>query len=133
MKVADIIKAAENSLKQEGCDFIDEFSEDLGVEGFIGWSAEFGVRVKYVNINTWICTDTEVGLRLFYFDENPIAFMWQSARRSGKNITWVNAHSRKEVRDFIISINEDRNPEEYTSIMDIDKDVPEFWLKNPYE
>ena len=65
--------------------------------------------------------------------ENPIAFMWQSARKSGKSITWVDAHSRKEVRDFIISINEDRNPEEYTSIMDIDKDVPEFWLKNPYE
>lgn len=64
----------------------------------------FGQRVTTADLITWLCTDTQVGLYSYYFDNELVAISYQSARKSDLTLFWVNTESRKTMREFILSI-----------------------------
>ena len=76
----------------------------------------FGQRVTTADLITWLCTDTQVGLYAYYFDNELVAISYQSARKSDLNLFWVSTELREKMREFVLSL--------YTSEQDSDG----FWL-----
>lgn len=76
----------------------------------------FGQRVTTADLITWLCTDTQVGLYAYYFDDELVVISYQSARKSDLNLFWVSAELREKMREFVLSL--------YTSEQDPDG----FWL-----
>lgn len=50
----------------------------------------------------WVCTDTWVGLRLYYLNDEFVCYSFQSARRASESFYWVSKESREKVRNVII-------------------------------
>ena len=51
---------------------------------------------------TWICTDTAVGLRLYYLNDKFVAISYQSSRKGDEIFEWVSEQIWKDTRNFMI-------------------------------
>ncbi len=55
-------------------------------------------NVDLVAINTWICTDTEVGLEVLRLQGMPMGLLWQSARKASRHIAFFDNACMRSVR-----------------------------------
>lgn len=104
---------------------LEALESDLQTNTFMGWSEAFNERVKRLPINTWICTDTEVGVNAYYFDGELVALSFQSARKSDVEFRWLSEPLAAQVRDFIISLNKDAFR---VSLLKLDAEIDADWL-----
>lgn len=64
-------------------------------------------RLTYCYYHRWICTDTEVGIRVWYFDNKPVCISWQSYRKSNETFGWISKEDFENVRKYAISLLKD--------------------------
>lgn len=103
------------------------FEQDLGTGTCIGWHQQFEDAVKRIGINTWVCTDTEVGVYAYYFEGVFMALSFQAARKSDVHICWVSKELATKVRELIWEIAGE-HPFDVV-LLDADLEVDEqFWL-----
>lgn len=60
-----------------------------------------------VYFETWLCTDTIVGLKLIVDKSDPTfvyAVTWQSARKNGINVFWVSPEAVDKACDKVLSV-----------------------------
>lgn len=55
-------------------------------------------------IHPWYCTDTWVGLSVYYFDDKPLAVSLQTARKSGEEVDFVSLEVAETFYNFIVSL-----------------------------
>lgn len=51
--------------------------------------------------SNWICTDTWVGLRFYFFNDVCVAISYQPGRKYDEEFEWLSLEAANEVRDFI--------------------------------
>ena len=107
---------------------LDALESNLRTDTYLGWSDAFNKRMKVMPINTWICTDTLVGVFAYYFDGNFVALSFQSARKSDTFFHWVSKAEALSVREFIRSLSDENEPLEIT-LLDPDNEVSSDWLR----
>jgi len=54
----------------------------------------------------WYCTDTWVGGKLYFFDDEFIASSWQSARKASENFQWASKEAYEKVSVYLESIRQ---------------------------
>jgi hypothetical protein len=116
-KLNEILTAVTADQKYRCCN-PDPFLSDFNLDDFYAKFDyhTFGQRVTTADLITWLCTDTQVGLYAYYFDDELVVISYQSARRSDLNLFWVSAELREKMREFVLSL--------YTSEQNSDG----FWL-----
>jgi hypothetical protein len=67
---------------------------------------EDNVRLTYCYYHRWICTDTEVGIRVWYLDGVPVCVSWKPYRKSNEEYGWINEESFHNVRKYLESLRE---------------------------
>lgn len=107
---------------------IGSFESVLDTGTCLGWSSEFNERVKVMPINTWICTDTEVGINAYYMDGEFIALSFQSARKNRVEYSWVSVEKAKEVAKFIRQIDGQDDEKTYP-LIDANSYIDASWLE----
>lgn len=65
------------------------------------------VRLTYCYYYRWICTDTEVGIRVWYFDNKPVCVSWQPYRKSGEEFGWISEEDYNNVKKYLHSLRSD--------------------------
>lgn len=55
-------------------------------------------NVEVIAINTWICTDAEVGLEILRMQEKPVALIWKPGRKSDLQISYLSKDAFDAVR-----------------------------------
>lgn len=100
------------------------FEDALSTGTYFGWSSDFGQRVQVIPVNTWICTDTEVGLYVFFMDMQPVAVSYQSARRNDTSVYWLDEEAPNKMWEFIRSLEKEPS---YIKLS-LTEDVPALWL-----
>lgn len=123
MKIKEAFDKVLKTKENESCADIDNFSEILGLNFYIGWSEEFDNRVKGYYLWNWMCTDTVVGGTLYFFDGKPLAFGFQSARKSGETIKFYSKEIAEELRSFIISLAED----EEVDLLNLEEEISDSY------
>lgn len=83
---------------------VEEFQRALGLEQTYTDSDKIASRLKSGYLRKWICTDTWVGLAVFFLDGRPVAITQQSARKSDIHVTFIDAAGVDAMRDFCISL-----------------------------
>lgn len=107
MKIKELFEKVYKSVNNEGGVDIEEFRQLLGVDSYIGWSEEFDNRVKSYFILNWMCTDTVVGAKVYFFDDKPLCLGIQTARKSDEQYEFVSQEIADELKSFILSLAEE--------------------------
>lgn len=104
MKLRELIANVDRSEKNEDDADIDAFCQALDINEWLGWDKRFDERVKGYALTQWLCTDTHVGMNVYFMDDEPAAVSTQSARKSDVYIRFVSEEAALKVRDFILSL-----------------------------
>lgn len=104
MKLRELIAKVDRSAKNEDHANIDAFCQALDINEWLGWNKDFDERVKGYALTQWLCTDTHVGMNVYFMDDEPIAVSTQSARKSDVYLRFVSEEAALKVRDFILSL-----------------------------
>lgn len=101
MKLRDIAKKIDKSKKNQDEVDISNISEELDIN-FYGWIEQD--RLVCYWIGNWYCTDSWVGYRMYFLDDEPVAVSTQNGRKSDEQFEWFGKETACKVRDYILSI-----------------------------
>jgi len=48
-----------------------------------------------------MCADTEVGYRIYFFKDKPVAFSYKSAIKNDENIEWISVKAYNKVKKYL--------------------------------
>lgn len=126
IKVDDIIRNIDTSKKEtEWVDLYEICSSEFEIHEFIQ-QPEDNIRLTYCYYHRWICTDTEVGIRVWYLDDESVCISWQPYRKSNETFGWLSKDGFDKVRNYVLSLKDDEM--EFNVINDetINKVVEQF-------
>lgn len=124
MLVRDAVKNVDRSPENTHEADIEEFASIFDIN--ISWDERFGKRVKEHYIQKWMCTDTWVGMKAYYMDDEPVAASYQSARKSSVDLQFLSKEAAMKVREFIISLQVEKE-ETNIPILDEVEEIGEFY------
>lgn len=102
MKLSEAIQRVDRSERNHSYADAEKFSQEFGFH--LNWNAKFEERVHGYWLWRWQCTDTWVGYRVYFMDNEPVAVSWQPARKSSEEIEWVSKEAYNKVRDFMLEL-----------------------------
>ena len=141
MKIKDIIALIDPNQESLGARYDSPVSNDGDIQEwatltgfdpdqFEGWSNEFGCRMLKHAVYSWVCTDTVVGVHVYCLDKKPVAISFQRARKSGKEILFINEeaylYTKQVVETFMIDV-----PEEI-EYADLEEEVDPSWAESAF-
>lgn len=120
MKIKEIITRVDKSPQFEDKIFISEMAEEMGLDyGDYDYSEQNRLTSFY--IGSWICTDTEVGYKVYFFDDEPVAVSSQNARKSDEEIEWLSKEAFNKVREYVLTFKVENEP--VISLCDPDEEI----------
>ena len=109
MNIAEIAKRMKYN--GDGYDNIQGvYQELIGEYANIVWQEE-PYRIMYHWVGSWCCTDTDVGYRIYCFDDMPVGFSVQTARKSDEKFYWFKDAPIKSMIEYLLSVEEHFYPE----------------------
>lgn len=118
MKIKDAINSVS---KTDGQNVdISRMSEEFNINNYEYVEQE---RLKHYFLSTWYCTDQAVGMRVYFFDDKPVAVSTQTGRKSEENFYWVSNEAYMEVFNYVLSFVKQTAPK--ANILDMDEDIGE--------
>jgi hypothetical protein len=94
----------------------------LGLDYFYDSDQANDGRLKEYWLQKWQCTDTWVGLRVVFFDNKPVATIWQVARKSVEEVEFLSEEQALKLRQYLVT--EDK-PQ--FSLVDLNEEINEFY------
>jgi uncharacterized protein YycO len=82
-------------------------------------------RLVYYWIKVWNCTDTSVGMRAYYLDNNLVAISSQRGRKDGETFEWVSEEAVRDVKNYLKLLLESIDVPFPHSIIDMDQEMGE--------
>ena len=110
MKLRDLIASVDKSDKNSNWVDIGEISNELGINDYI--QTPDSCLIKAYWISKWCCTDTWVGIIVYFIDDKPVLLTSQKGRKCDVSYYWVSVETRKQVTDYILSLKEKDDQEE---------------------
>jgi len=107
MKLIDIANKIDKSERNESYVNTDQFSSEFNYE--FDWVKQD--RLKAYWIGNWYCTDSYVGYRMYFLDDEPVAFSIQKGRKWSEKFNWISKELALKVREYLISIMPKREDE----------------------
>ena len=133
MKLVEAIYKVDRSLaNQEQYIDIDDFTDVLGLQTYLDYDRDkFNDRFKSYWLKKRMCTDTWVGIRVYFLDHKLIAVGHQKARKCYNEIEFINQTAANNLRDFILNLQPDREYPELSE-QDLEQDIGEYYNVNYY-
>jgi len=127
MKLAEIITKLDKSRENDANASYSDFEGKLDVDV---WSIDydkFTQRIQTYWINSWLCTDSVVGLAAYFLDGEFIAIMSQSGRKSPMNFTFVSYGHKQKLQKALLEMSEVEELKDEEEYLDMDEDVDLFY------
>lgn len=121
MKLIEIANRIDKSEKNE--EWID--TEKIGNELELDVPYVDQDRLKCFWVGNWCCTDTWVGYRMYFLDDEPVAFSMQKARKSSEKFYWFGLEPAQKVKDYLLSLVLEKEDKLNIEICDIQQDMRE--------
>jgi len=107
MKVKDILARVDRQKQFEDYANITELATEMNLYGDYYKDQD---RLTVYFIGGWHCTDSSVGYRAYFLDDEPVAISTQVGRKCGEDIEWVSKEAYTKVRDYIGTLLEENIP-----------------------
>lgn len=122
MKLIDIAKQIDKSSGNEDWIDIPEIGREFNLEIYNHVEQD---RLQAYWIGNWCCTDTWVGYKMYFLDDEPVGVSIQKARKSDEEFEWFSKELALKVRDYILSLMVEIDEKLTFSICDINEDIGE--------
>lgn len=110
MKLKDIIENIDKSEKNSTYISVERFADDaFGLNFYFHDEQE---RLKCYYFLNWYCTDTYVGGRAYFLDDELVATSWQSARKSSEEYYWLSKETYDNTKKYILSLMQEQKDTE---------------------
>lgn len=86
-------------------------------------------RIQQKYIASWICTDTRVGLSVYFFDGEPVAVSGQSGRKSREQVEFLSLDAAGRVRNYLESLIPPENRIE-PSLVNLEEEIDPGWFEH---
>lgn len=127
MKLKDLIENVRRDKDNESYVNLDVLAQHFEMYNFDFWDEQDKLKAYWAGSH--ICTDTEVGVRIYYFYGEPVAISSQKGRKCQEDFEWVSHADFATVKEYLESINKDENEIDY-DLLDEDEDVGEMYLED---
>lgn len=118
MKIKDIINSVS---KTNGYNSdISRIAEEFHINC---WDYEEQERLKEYFVASWYCTDTLVGMRVYFLDDKPVATSIKPARKSDEKFYWVSNETYMEVFNYVLTFVKHEAPP--ADLINMDEDMGE--------
>ena len=109
---------AEIDKSQMNYDFYDMFNlfEELEL-GIHNINEPENIKISFCYYWSWMCTDTYVGIRVWYYNNESVAISFQPYRKSKETFYWINKYCFDKVYKYVLSLCE--NQFEYLTIQEM--------------
>ena len=126
MKLKDAIRLVNKDKSNTTDADINDFACAVNADIYIGWSDKWNECVKGYWLVRWLCTDTWVGRRAYFFDGEPVATSYQSARKNDEYIEFVSNEAAEKIRSFIFELYGEEEKPAY-DIVNAEEDIDDFY------
>jgi hypothetical protein len=82
------------------------------------------MRLTYCYYHTWMCTDTYVGIRVWYLDGVEACISFKPYRKYDEKFYWISKEDFEQVYEYALSLREEVNPK-FSTVKDIKEDFVE--------
>ena len=121
MKIMDISKNIDKSEANiVGYIDFDAVANDLGVP-FSFYKDPPDDRLQCYWVANWNCTDSWVGYRMYFFEDEPVALSIQQGRKMGEDFHWFSEDAALKVKNYVLSLIAREN--NHFSICNINEDI----------
>lgn len=104
MTVKQLLETIDTSKTQRGYIELSCICENaFGIFEYVEQPSGKG-RLTYCYYCNWLCTDTDAGIRVWYFDEKPVAISYKLYRKAAEHFSWITRDYFFEVRNYIYSL-----------------------------
>ncbi|MED4848313.1 hypothetical protein [Bacillus atrophaeus] len=118
MKLIDIVNKIDKSKQNESEVDTQDIGRELGLDNVPYVEQD---RLKCYWVGNWYCTDSYVGYRVYFLDNEPAAFSIQQGRKCEESFHWFNLELATKVREYLLSLTQEK--ELNISICDINEDI----------
>lgn len=102
MKLIELVHNVDRSTDNTHDVNVYDLLGELGIPFECGYKEQ--KRLVYHWAAKWYCTDTYVGHKVYYFDDRPVAYSFQVARKASENFYWLSKETMEEVRKYVLEI-----------------------------
>lgn len=129
MKLRDIIKNIDKSSKTSDWVEVENLVSELGLP-YGDYQEQ--TRITSYYFGSWICTDTEVGYKVYFLDDEAIAVSIQAGRKYDEEMEWVSEELAVKTRDYLLSLLVQEEEKLNISLVDLDEDWGESFSNDYY-
>lgn len=124
MNTLDIIKNIDKSEKNTSYVNVEDVMNDIS-NVYHGWPENENIRLKAYHFAKWYCTDSWVGGRIYFLDDEAVAISWQTGRKSSEDFDWISKESIKKTKEYLSTLytNEDEDTGSVISKEDLEKEL----------
>lgn len=129
MKLKEVIERINKSNPDNYA--IDDLVEELELDGVFNykkWESRVTTTLVSYWVECWYCTDDWVGTKVYFLDDEFIAYSSKTGRKSDRVIVWESKGAFDKTRTFIKSYCDDIIDD--ISIADLEEDIGEGYSIN---
>lgn len=119
MKLIEIIKQVDKT--EENAAWVNTM--ELGEEFYLDVPYAEQERLRAFWVSSWLCTDTVVGSKLYFLDDEAVAYSTQSSRKSDEVFYWLDLDAVKKVKDYLISLIVEEEIPVNVKLLDIQTEI----------
>ncbi len=117
------LDSLEKTKKNELWIDLSKLAPEFGFYDGYYYDFEGDSRLKAWWAHSWICTDTEVGLALYFFEGEFVAASFQPYRKSDTEFEWASQEAFDKVRAYITEIYLKEKSPGSPSFIDFNQDL----------
>lgn len=108
----------------DSCYDIEVFNSALGMNCY-AYDSIIKERLKYAFLTKWLCTDTWVGVRVYFLDGIAVAVTSQTARKNDEEVEFISASDAERMQRFLLELSQVEQPS--FSVCNLDEEIGEFY------
>ena len=120
MKIKEAFEKVVKTEKNMDWVNLTEIAQELNVE-YYGYPDDSDIKCYW--LGNWKCTDTWVGHRCYFLNDEPLAFSIQKARKSNEEFYFVSEEMATKARNYILSLITEEDEVRINTIEDIEEDI----------
>lgn len=131
MKLKELIEKLDKSDANESWISIndDDLRQELGLpSGWVNTEAK-DIQLKAYFLFKWYCTDSYVGYRGYFLNDELVAVSTQMGRKCSEVFEWVSTELYKKTKEYIRSLMDDNDDEPNLNILDLDEVIPDYGMQ----
>jgi len=127
MKLKELIEKLDKSKDNESNVNLNSLAENEFDIFNLSWEAcvEQEGRLKAYWIKNWYCTDSIVGWRAYFLDDEFVGTSMQVGRKHTEDFDWVSELALWSVKDFLLSLTIDEQNLNGFSFLDLEEELTE--------